>query len=106
MTYTDLYLKFDSETQANQILFTEHPALLNEDGEVIAEAYTTQNFQNIDIIGTIYNLDGIYDGEGNILQEATKKDGWHVNVRLTPTESADSLEPFKVIPTQPRRVWA
>ena len=106
MTYTDYYLKFDSEEQANEILFTQHSEQLNEAGEVIAEAYSSQNFQNIDIIGTIYNLDGIYDGEGNVLQEATKKDGWHVNVRLTPTESADSLEPFRVIPTQPRRVWA
>jgi hypothetical protein len=105
--YIDKCLKFESEEQANNVLYTTHPAVLNEETqEIVSEEYITPNYQNIDIIGTIYNLDGIYDGEGNVIQEATKKDGWHVNVRLTQSEDGSVLEPFAVEPKQPRRVWA
>jgi hypothetical protein len=105
--YIDKCLKFESEEQANNVLYTTHPAVLNEETqEIVSEEYITPNYQNIDIIGTIYNLDGIYDGEGNVIQEATKKAGWHVNVRLTLSEDGTVLEPFAVEPKQPRRVWA
>ena len=106
MIYTDLYLKFESESQAQEILYTQHAAQLDDAGNIITEAHTTQNFQNTDIIGEIYNSDGVYDEAGEVVQAPTLIPGWHVNVRLTPDESSETLEPFRVSPTTPRRVWA
>ena len=53
---------------------------------------------NIDIIGTIYNLD--FTDPENVI--TTPLDGYHVNT----TEPVEGLEAYLVEPTVPRRVFA
>ena len=101
--YTDMYLKFSDEPQANSILYTVHPAEVDEDGTVIVEAYTTQNYQNIDVLGILYEKQDIPDPENP--PTPIPMEGWHVNVRLVEGENAAPLESFKVEPVLPRRVW-
>jgi hypothetical protein len=85
---TDYYLKFDTEEEANLILYTDE----------------TPNYQNIDVLGVLYE-GGEWDKEGNEIVAPTQLDGWHVNVRLVDGEYGEVLEPYGVYPTQPRRVF-
>jgi hypothetical protein len=84
--HTDIYLKFDTEAQASEALFTTQ-------GEDVAP-----NFTNIDTIGVIYEP----TGEG---EQMSPLPGWHVNVRVLEGEDATALEPFRVYPTSPVRGW-
>jgi hypothetical protein len=77
--YGDLYLKFPDEAAASAAL----------------EGYTG----SVDIIGVISNVDNT-DPENPVV---TPLDGWHVNTR---GPMPDTLTPFAVIPTNPRRTWA
>jgi hypothetical protein len=97
--YTDLYLSFADEAQADSFLYTVHPASLDDDGVTVSEEYTTPNYANIDTLGIIYERQD--DPEAEPIPE----EGWHVNVRLVEGEDPAPLEPFKVYPTVPRRVW-
>lgn len=56
----------------------------------------------LDIIGTIYNNDGVYDDDGNVITPPTTIDGYHVNSTHYIEEFADKL----VEPTTPRRMFA
>ena len=103
--YQDAYLKFPDEAAANAILYTTTPAVLDEEGNEVQAEYTTPNYINIDVLGTLYNDDAVLDSEGNVVTPATAIDGWHVNVRVMPDEDAAVLEPYSVVPTMPRRVW-
>ena len=101
--YTDFYLKFANEAEANSVLYTVHPATVDEDGVTVSEEYTTPNYQNIDVLGIIYVDQPIPDPENP--PPPIPEDGWHVNVRVVEGEDAEALEPFAVFPTLPRRVW-
>ena len=101
--HTDLYLKFADKAEANSVLYTVHPETVDEDGVTVSEAYTTPNYQNIDVLGTLYEAQVIVDPEDP--PEPVALDGWHVNVRVVEGEDAEALELYSVIPTQPRRVW-
>jgi hypothetical protein len=98
--YTDLYLKFESEEQADSLLYTVHPAVDNE------QEYATPNYINIDVLGILYERQEIDDPENP--PEPVPLDGWHVNVRVMPFEDPTLLEAFKVNPEPQvwRRVWA
>jgi hypothetical protein len=102
--YTDFYLKFADQAQADALLYTVHPEVTDEEGTVIAEAYVTPNYANIDVLGIIYVEQPIPDPENP--PAPIPEDGWHVNVRLVDGEDGDILVPFEVYPTIPRRVWA
>jgi hypothetical protein len=101
--YTDLYLKFADEEEANSVLYTVHPEAVDEDGVTLSEEYTTPNYQNIDVLGVIYVDQPIPDPENP--PPPIPEEGWHVNVRVVDGEDAEALEPFSVHPTLPRRVW-
>jgi hypothetical protein len=101
--YTDLYLKFADEDEANSILYTVHPETVDEDGVTVSEEYTTPNYQNIDVLGIIYVDQPIPDPENP--PTPIPEEGYHVNVRVVDGEDAEALEPFSVHPTLPRRVW-
>ena len=98
----DLYLKFESEAQATEYLYTQVPTEWDEEGEPIAWV-SQANFANIDTIGTIFE-GGEWDEEGNVITEPVALEGWHVNVRLV-GEDGSALETFMVEPEHPRRVW-
>jgi hypothetical protein len=107
---TDLFLKFESEAQANSVLYTQVPTAFAESGEAI-EHESRPNHRNIDTIGIIYKPTGEMvtsdDGEGNVVSspEMAPIEGWHVNVRLAEGEDGAALELFAVTPEQPTRVW-
>ena len=96
--FNDLYLKFADEAEANSMLYTVTPEVLDADGNVIQEASTKPNYRNIDVIGVLMNNT---DPENPVVIP-----GWHVNVRLIDGEDSAVLEPFSLVPTNPRRVWA
>ena len=100
----DYYLKFASEDEAKAVLYTVTPAVLNEEGEVVTEEQVKPNYMNIDVLGVLYEKQEIVDPENP--PEPVPLDGWHVNVRLVDGEDGNALQPFAVVPTQPRRVWA
>lgn len=100
----NICLKFTDEAQAKSILYTEHPAALDADGNSLTEAYSTPNFCNIDIIGQSSKLTGETDVNGEPVMITL--DGWHVNVFLLPEEDITTLESFIVTPLTPSRVWA
>jgi len=101
----DLYLKFDSEAQATEYLYTQVPVKWDEEDGMVnpIEFESRPNFANIDSIGTIFE-GGEWDAKGDIITEPVALEGWHVNVRVI-DEDPTPLEPFAVIPTTPRRVW-
>ena len=99
--YTDKYLKFSNEAEANSILYTTTPAVVVDEIEAQA-ATTTPNYRNIDVLGTIYEHPPEPVPEG---YEPVALGGFHVNVRVIDGEDASILEPYSVIPTQPRRIF-
>jgi hypothetical protein len=96
----DLYLKFDSEEQANSVLMQRIVTSIEDD--VVTGFYEVPRYANIDTIGTIYEPQEIVDPENP--PEPVALEGWHVNVRLV-GEDPTPLEPFMVEPEHPRRVW-
>jgi hypothetical protein len=99
--YTDYFLKFNDEAEANEVLFTEQT---NVQGDVV-ETVLVPKYAAVDVIGTIYKPTGemIQTDEGEV-PEMAPLEGWHVNVRHT--DEAPELEAFRVFPATPSRMWA
>ena len=57
-----------------------------------------------DVIGIIYNNDGEWDEEGNVITAPTKQTGYHVNF----PEEIPEIAQYKVDPqpTTPMRIYA
>ncbi len=109
--FTDYYLKFASEAEANGVLYTEVPVQWdNSDPEnpVVTETEQRPNYRNIDVLPLVVATEGSYDEEGNELTAPTYIDGYHVNVRALEGEDVDALSAYAVTPTPntPARVWA
>lgn len=84
--YIDLYLRFESEEQANIILFNTQT--------IENETFKTPKYSAIDVIGVIY-------------KNSMPLNGWHVNVRVTLDEDISELESYRIPePETPSRVWA
>lgn len=83
--YIDLYLKFESENQANYVLFSNQI--------IESETIKTPRYSAIDSVGIIY-------------KDSIPLEGWHVNVRVTPEEDVSELEPYRIPePSTPSRIW-
>ena len=69
----------------------------------VLQAYTADHA--IDVIGTLYNDDGVYDEEkeGEVVTAPTAMAGFHVNYLGDLPEGWDA---FEVTPEQPKRVFA
>jgi len=110
MAYTTYYLRFNSQEEAD-IKLTEvgykHEDTFNE--ETRTYYAVKDQVGDIDIVGEIYNNDGVYetgeDGMPIVVSEPTKKDGWHINVILQGA-LPEALEEFVVTPANPYRVFA
>ena len=107
----DYYLKFTDESQANSVLYTKVPTAWSEvvamdEPPAATEWIDKPNYDNIDIIGTIYNPTGeiITNEDGFEVPVMVALDGYHVNVRHK--EQAPELDAYAVTPTNPRRIWA
>ncbi len=99
--YTDFFLKFTDEAEANAALFTEQTSVQGDTVETVL----VPKYAAIDVVGTIYKPTGemIQTEEGEV-PEMAPLDGWHVNVRHN--AEAPELGPFAVQPQQPVRMWA
>jgi len=103
---SDFYLKFVDEEQAQEVLYTKVVDEWSEDPEVEpvpVRWHYVPNYVNIDTIGVIYEEQEIVDPENP--PEPIVKDGWHVNVRVVGSEDVTALEPYSILPENPRRVW-
>ena len=101
LMYTDFFLKFTDEAEANAVLFDEQTVT---QGDVV-ETVKVPKYAAIDVVGTIHKPTGkmIQTDDGEV-PEMKPLDGWHVNVRHN--AEAPELEPFAVQPQQPVRAWA
>ena len=100
----DYFLKFTDESQANSVLYTKVPTAFNEEGEA-TEWMDKPNYDNIDIIGTMYSPSGDLETiDGFDVPVMVALEGFHVNIRNY-TE-APELNAYGVSPTNPRRIWA
>jgi len=106
----DYYLKFTDELQANSVLYTKVPTAWSEsvsmdEPPVAIEWMDKPNYDNIDVIGTIYKTTGtmLTNEEGMEYPEMQAIEGYHVNIRNY-TE-APELDQYAVVPTIPQRVW-
>jgi hypothetical protein len=102
--YTDYFLKFADEAEANAALFTEQTNVQDD----VVETVLVPKYAAVDVVGTIYKPTGnvlpAEDGSGDAVPEMAPIDGWHVNVRHT--AEAPELEAFRVFPATPSRAWA
>lgn len=98
--YIDLYLKFNSENQANSVLFNIQV--------IDNETVKIPKYTAIDIVGIIYKPSGnLIQSEEGMIPEILPLEGWHVNVRVTPEEDISKLEAYRIPePKAPSRVWA
>ena len=111
-TYTTYYLRFASQAEA-ETKFTEVNYRHTETLDGIEQTYYAVKDQvgDIDIIGDIWNDDGVYSdpdpetGEIEVITPPTKMEGYHVNIIL---EGAlpEALQEFVVTPSSPYRVFA
>ena len=99
--YTDYFLKFADEAEANAALFTEQT---NVQGDVV-ETVLVPKYAAVDVVGIVYKPTGkmLKTPEGPV-PEMKAVPGWHVNVRHT--EEAPELAPYQVFPVTPSRAWA
>jgi hypothetical protein len=95
----DIYLSFQDEKEALSILYT----YVSMEYEI--ESYFKPNYQNISIIGTVYQRP----------PEPTLEDyvpipypapNFGVNIRLLDDEDIEPLKPYIIEPKHPIRVWA
>jgi len=107
---TPYYLSFQDEAEAISVLYTTTvtPETLDEEGNVLVEATvtTTPNYQNIDVLGTVYEPapDPVPEDYVPVPYPAPN---YGVNVLVLDSEDATPLQPYAVQPSPyPQRVWA
>jgi hypothetical protein len=107
----DYLLKFESESQANSVLFTKVPTAWSDsvsmdEPPVATEWMDKPNYDNIDIIGTIYKPTGAVTVSEDGMEVPVMEDvgGFHCNVRNY--SPAPELEQYSVTPTNQYRTWA
>lgn len=99
--YTDFFLRFDTEAEANAALFTEQT---NVQGDIV-ETVKVPKYAAVDVVGTIFKPTGktLKTPEGPV-PEMAPLEGWHVNVRHN--AEAPELDAYKVEVKTPSRMWA
>lgn len=100
--YTDMFLKFADQAEADSVLFDEQT---NVQGDVV-ETVKVPKYAAVDVIGTIHKPTGklLPSDDGDAVDEMAPLEGWHVNVRHT--GDAPELDAYKVTPKAPVRGWA
>ena len=117
------YLRFPSEeaweqaaaavgVRVNDPILVEEESFDYETGDIIPAVYednwSWKKFYThdwaIDVVGVIYNDDGVYSDEGEVITPPTPMDGWHVNYKAATLPS--DLEAYVVTPNSPHRKFA
>ena len=91
----DIYLAFTDEAESLPILYTIVP----DSSEM------TPNYQNISVIGTVYQRPPETIPE-NYVPIPYPPPNYGVNIRLLEDEDIEPLRPYMVEPKNPIRVWA
>jgi hypothetical protein len=105
---TDYALKFIDEAEATSILYHKEGVIEASEGIEANAGHDVANYQNIDVLGTLYTDDVAnyqnIDVLGTLYTNDVALEGWHVNVR----DEGECLElaQYIVFPKNPRRVWA
>lgn len=104
-TFNDLMLRFSDEAEATEQLAAA--GLLIEFKTQESAGYAPAPGASIDTIGVIYKPTGntIITSMGE-QPEMAPLPGWHVNVRLQADHLVPGLDPYRVAPLHPVRVWA
>ena len=111
MSYQDFYLAFQDEAEANSVLYTVTPAVVEVDPEtgeevVVQEATTKPNYQNIDVLGTVYRPRP-EDAPEDYEPVPYPAPNYGVNVRVLEGEDPTPLQAHSTNPAPfPQRVWA
>ena len=95
------YLRFPSQDVWKQAA-TAVGVLSVVDGEEQWSYYTHD--WAVDDVGVIYNDDGVYSDDGEVITPPTPMDGWHVNYKAATLPS--DLEAYVVTPNSPHRKFA
>lgn len=107
----DLCLAFTDKAESLPILYTIIPTEfeIDEDGNptdvVKTEEYLQPNYQNISVIGTVYQRPPIPTPE-DYVPIPYLPPNYGVNIRLLDDEDIEPLKSFIVEPRKPIRVWA
>jgi len=107
----DIYLSFTDEAQSLPILYTIIPTEFEVDADgnptevVKTESYMIPNYQNISVIGTVYQRPPIPTPD-DYEPIPYPPPNWGVNIRLLDDEDIEPLKPYIVEPKNPIRVWA
>ena len=101
---TDLYLRTTDEQELIDSLSFARGVDEDDDGIWITGSHN----YSLDIIGNLYNDDGVFDSNGEVITPATKLSGFHAN--LCCTEAIADLVPAAIQvtpkPNKLKRVWA
>ena len=95
------YLRFPSQDVWKQAA-TAVGVLSVVDGEEQWSYYTHD--WAVDDVGVIYNDDGVYSDDGEVITPPTPMDGWHVNYKAATLPS--DLEAYVVTPNSLHRKFA
>ena len=114
--YKTYYLKFASQEEWDTK--AEEAGYRHQNSETGLIHYSVHPGA-IDVVGTLYNDDAVYDDEGEIVTPATAKEGWHINIIVRPKYEFDFeldqdvdqslpevLNTYIVDPQTPSRVFA
>ena len=116
-TYTPYFLKFTSEAEAKTVLSeagflrTYEDPITSNPVEYYSVADTPSAPGDVNIVGEIYNNDGVYSdpdpttGEITLISSPTLKDGWHVNLILV-GGLPPLLVQYTIFPLTPNRKFA
>ena len=109
----DIYLKAPTKedffNELGEPFVRTIEAYTDEEGnEVPAKTYfTTEVTHACSYVGTIVDVAGTYDEDGNELQAPTFVDGVHLNIRLLEDISLPTFDKVEQVhPENPARVWA
>jgi hypothetical protein len=109
MTYTTYFLRFNSQEEAEAKLTEAGYSQTIEVPETKIIFGVPNQMGDIDVIGDIYNNDGVYDTDENgfpiQITPPTKMNGYHLNIILN-VELPEVLQEFIVNPLNPYRVFA
>ena len=95
----DYALKFLDEAEATSILYRKEGVIEASEGIEANAGHDVANYQNIDILGTLYIQSGTIEEP-----ISTALDGWHVNVRQD--YICPELTRYEVFPRNPKRIFA
>ena len=107
--FTDYYLKFANEAEANGVLYTEVPTEWDNtdpDNPIVTATEQRANYRNIDVLPLVVSEPGEYGEDAEEIRPPQYALGYHVNIRCLDSEDGEALEAYKVDPTTPARVWA